>query len=415
MPEEVSSSFTRPPKMTDRDWRTHSVSDGSSAAKRRIEVLAVVVGTKERAHVREQLVHRLTLMIARNIAMQILPDALDAIVIGTVRRQKVQDHFAIELGEMALRDLRRVDDEVVADDVDGPRVGVLSDERVEHGAEERAVLLGRFDPGDPASLDVPRASEIVLLILAGREHPALVAAIHPIEADLGIEMNVDFIGVENWLLVGAGAAQTQQLIEDAAFATVRPRAEHDRLRVSATRTDAPQRSAHRSDGNQRESPSLHFECEQLARPGRPLPAAISGPRVEQHLQGVEEILVDFVDAVVDSAVAQPVEAVRAESTRRLAHGRRCAAEQVSHPTLRATTGRKRCEDRDAKDQDAVPGLASRADELFSHGERELRYCRHRGLRGSKVVFGDFTLGHVALNFNLSDAGLRADRYSRAVI
>ena len=117
-------------------------------------MLAVVVGTKERAHVRKQDVHRFALVIARHVGMEVLPDALDAIVVGAVRRQKVKDYFAVQLGEVVPCELGRVDDEVVADDVDGASVRIVGDERVEQRAEERAVLLGRLDPGDPASLDV---------------------------------------------------------------------------------------------------------------------------------------------------------------------------------------------------------------------------------------------------------------------
>jgi hypothetical protein len=105
----------------------------------------------------------------------------------------------------------------------------------------------------------------------------------------------------------------------------------------------------------------------------------------------------------------------AEATRRLAHRRRGAAEQVCDLPLRSTTGRQGSQDCGAEDQHAVSGLSRGTDKLFSRGERELRYSMHRGLRGSKVVFGDFTLGDVALVFNFPDARLRGDRYSRAVI
>jgi hypothetical protein len=50
--------------------------------------------------------------------------------------------------------------------------------------------------------------------------------------------DIHFVSVKDWLLLRAGAAQTQQLIEHAALATVRPRTEHERLRISTTGANA---------------------------------------------------------------------------------------------------------------------------------------------------------------------------------
>ena len=44
----------------------------------------------------EQLLHRATAMIARDVGVEVLPDALDAVRVGAVRREEMQDHAAIE-------------------------------------------------------------------------------------------------------------------------------------------------------------------------------------------------------------------------------------------------------------------------------------------------------------------------------
>ena len=60
-----------------------------------------------------------------------------------------------------------------------------------------------LDPGDATSDSVAGPSEVVLDVLAGRHHLTLKPAIHPVEADLRVEVDVDLVGMEDRLAIGA--------------------------------------------------------------------------------------------------------------------------------------------------------------------------------------------------------------------
>ena len=67
-------------------------------------------------------------MVAGDIGVQVEPNALDAIVIRAVRRQKVEHDLAVELLDAAAGDLTGVNDVVVEDDMDSTSAAMLSDE-----------------------------------------------------------------------------------------------------------------------------------------------------------------------------------------------------------------------------------------------------------------------------------------------
>src|SRR5450756_454975 len=89
-----------------------------------------------------------------------------------------------------------VDDVVVDDEVDAARAWKLLRQRDELLAEEAARLLevahGVHAPGE----DIEGAGNVELLVLARREDAPLVAAEHPVAADLRVLVDVDLVGVE---------------------------------------------------------------------------------------------------------------------------------------------------------------------------------------------------------------------------
>ncbi len=73
----------------------------------------------------EQGLHGLAAVVAGDVGVEVLPDALDAVRVGAVGRQEVQDDAAAELFESALRDAGGVDAVVVDDEVDPSRAGYV--------------------------------------------------------------------------------------------------------------------------------------------------------------------------------------------------------------------------------------------------------------------------------------------------
>ena len=80
---------------------------------------------KVAAHFLHQLFQDTAGMVAGDVVVQVFPDALDAIVIGAVRRQKVQLHTAKQRNQCQLRPLAAVNFVVVRDHVNAARLGVI--------------------------------------------------------------------------------------------------------------------------------------------------------------------------------------------------------------------------------------------------------------------------------------------------
>ena len=88
----------------------------------------------------EQGLHGLAAVVAGDVGVKILPDALDAVRVGAVGRQEVQHDAAVEFFEGALRDAGGVDAVVIDDEVDVQVGWNRRIDRVEEFAElDRAV------------------------------------------------------------------------------------------------------------------------------------------------------------------------------------------------------------------------------------------------------------------------------------
>ena len=79
-------------------------------------------------------------MIARHVGVEILPDTLDAIGIGAVGRQEMQNDAAAESLQGPLGQESRVNPVVVDDEVDAAGAAVAAGQESEQLAEERGVL-----------------------------------------------------------------------------------------------------------------------------------------------------------------------------------------------------------------------------------------------------------------------------------
>jgi len=139
MPRTGAGGDEAAAKISDRDSRTESCSPRDGAFGDRalpsvgVEVLAGVV---------EEAVQGLATVVAGDIGVEVLPDALDAVGIWAVGRQEVQDDAATEGGEGLAREPGLVDAIVVDDEVHTARASVAAGEQPEQLAEERGVLAG---------------------------------------------------------------------------------------------------------------------------------------------------------------------------------------------------------------------------------------------------------------------------------
>src|ERR1700758_393539 len=119
--------------MTDRDPRT--ISRGTSGNGSGEGALPAVVVDVEASLV-EELHHRLAAMVARDVGVQVLPDALDAIVVGAVRRQEVEHDSLAESGQDLDGALGGMDAIVVHDEMDAASTPVPTSEQPEQLTEE---------------------------------------------------------------------------------------------------------------------------------------------------------------------------------------------------------------------------------------------------------------------------------------
>src|SRR5580658_5640188 len=108
--------------MTDRDCESGSCGPGEEGS----DACSAMppVGLEISTGVGEQVVHGLAAMIASDVGVQVLPDALDAVGVGAVGGQKVEQDSAAQGVEQASNGVRLVHAVVVDDEMDAasPRV-----------------------------------------------------------------------------------------------------------------------------------------------------------------------------------------------------------------------------------------------------------------------------------------------------
>src|SRR5512132_1506318 len=99
------------------------------------------VALKVLAGVAEQGLHGRAAVVAGDVRVEVLPDALDGVGVGTVGRKEVEDDAAAELREDTARRVGRVDAVGVDEEVDSlhPRV-VAAGEESQEIAEQRGGL-----------------------------------------------------------------------------------------------------------------------------------------------------------------------------------------------------------------------------------------------------------------------------------
>jgi hypothetical protein len=65
---------------------------------------------------------------------------------------------------------------------------IASEKFLEQTEEQQAVLLRSAHPRQPSTLGIQRAGQVAFLVLAGRKNLILRSPVHPVQADLWVEM-----------------------------------------------------------------------------------------------------------------------------------------------------------------------------------------------------------------------------------
>src|SRR6516225_8846610 len=151
-------------------------------------------------HVTDQSSQAPPSMVARAFVVNVTENALDRIGLRAIARQPNQFEAGM-LFQPALDRLRLMNAVIVANDVNLAIAlpGTLP-EMLQQPAEQDVVFLR---PQDVISLPcgrIERRSQIVFLVLARSPDFKLRSFEHPLVADLGEQINVEFIGEQNQLV-----------------------------------------------------------------------------------------------------------------------------------------------------------------------------------------------------------------------
>ncbi len=108
----------------------------------------LIPGGEVEAHFSHEFLHSRTAVVTRDVVVQVFPDSLDAIVVGTVRWQEVELNLARRGQLQCQSDLLAVVDAVAVENEVNPTSAPvrLCYELVQEIQEQAAVFPVRFDP-----------------------------------------------------------------------------------------------------------------------------------------------------------------------------------------------------------------------------------------------------------------------------
>ncbi len=134
-------------------------------------------------------------VISCHLIVEILPDPFDAIFIGAVRRQELKRNVAQVVGQCGVDDLAAVDAVVVQNYVDPFCIRIFSFYFLQQFQEQIAVFPFAFDHNQFAVFSIECSGEVSLFVLARCKYFFLCPAIHPVQTDFRVQMDIDFIFV----------------------------------------------------------------------------------------------------------------------------------------------------------------------------------------------------------------------------
>jgi hypothetical protein len=253
--------------------------------------------------------------------MEVLPDALNFVVVWAIGGQEVQLDFARQITlQGGVDDITLMNAIVVEDQVQAARLGILATQAVEQVQEQVTGFALPLDPDDHACADIEGASQVALLVFARRGHLLLLTRHHPIQADFGIEMNVHLVLIKDPFPARQRGDQALQLPQTPRFRRFVPGTADRRLGATTPGLDPSQGSAHRRHMNTHARQTHHGCDQQFAGPGRPPPAIKLRRQADDGMQALQIILVKLIVPIVGSAILQSRFAIATEPIDHTPHG-----------------------------------------------------------------------------------------------
>src|SRR5208282_5101 len=176
--------------------------------------------------------------------MEVLPHALDLVVVRAVWRQKVQSNPTGKSRQGHMDDFARVNPIVVEDYMNDGCLFVDSQQPLQKGDEQSAGLALSFYPDQLPSPRVQSPGQISFDVLSRSPRFFLLTVPHPVETDFRVEMDIDFVFVDRYMPTRKRRHQLTDRVQTACFRRFCPRAGHGRPRASAPGLDQRQRSTH---------------------------------------------------------------------------------------------------------------------------------------------------------------------------
>src|SRR5664279_5394331 len=155
---------------------------------------------------------------------------------------------------------------VVQDDVDAFGVWVMLRKFFQELNEKRGVFLCRSCPHNRAIASVQSSGNVGFLVFSGRDHQALMTSGHPVQANLGVEVDIGFVFVERQFVGRKLSNQTSNLGKASVLLPQRQWAQHDGFRIATACTHAAQYPSHHANADFHPGAGLHHKYKQLAGP-----------------------------------------------------------------------------------------------------------------------------------------------------
>jgi hypothetical protein len=198
-----------------------------------------------------ELLHSRAPVVSCDVVVQVLPDSFDAIVVRAIRWQEVQPYLAGCRRLQCQSDLLAVVDAVVVEnEMDPTSVPVrLGHEFVKEVQKQEAVLPVPFDPCELAGFGIESAGEITLLVASRSADVLSPPGQRPLRPKLGIEVNVNFVEVQNDLTRSEVVNQPLNRPQSPRPTRSPPGAVDGRLGPIQPNSRLSEEPAHRGDAN----------------------------------------------------------------------------------------------------------------------------------------------------------------------
>ncbi len=222
-----------------------------------------------------QCLHSRAPMVSRHIVVEVLPESFDAVVVRTVWWQEVKPDLAGCLRLQRQLNLAAVVYAVVIENEMNPTSTpvCLRDKLVKELEEQQAVLPIAFHPGQLTSLGIQSTGEVALLVAPRCEDVLLLPGEHPVGSNLGIEVNVNLVDVQNDLTTREVVDQAANRSQSPLPTRFSPGAVDGWFGPIQSNSQLSQKSTHRGDADADAGSLSKHENQQLLRP-RGTPVAV---------------------------------------------------------------------------------------------------------------------------------------------